>query len=52
MAPELKKLKGDEKAVIDGFKADIYSLGICMLSLVFPSVKEPIKLIKRLIENI
>ena len=39
MAPELKKLKWvredeeDETAMIDGCKADIYSLGISFLSI-------------------
>ncbi len=45
MAPELKKLKGypiediQETAIIDGCKADIYSLGISMLSLIYPKVR-------------
>ncbi len=42
MAPELRKLKRnvngvrDEIVIIDGCKADIYSLGITMLSLIYP----------------
>ncbi len=42
MAPELRKLQwnipeqSDEIAIIDGCKADIYSLGITMLSLMYP----------------
>ena len=46
MAPELKKLKlnvneiSDETAMIDGCKADIYSLGISMLLLMNPFVKK------------
>ena len=47
MAPEIRKLKlgsnGDlnEIAIVDGCKADIYSLGITMLSLVYPKAKLP-----------
>lgn len=45
MAPELKKLKflgdyKDEIALIDGCRADIYSLGITMLSLICPHEKQ------------
>lgn len=45
MAPELRKLKFNrdgevnEIAKIDGCKADIYSLGITMLSLLYPNYK-------------
>ena len=59
MAPELKKLKfngngiADETAMIDGCKADIYSLGITMLLLMNPYVKKsPDMLLQRLAENI
>ncbi len=58
MAPELKKLRWDidgvedEIARIDGCKADIYSLGITMLSLIYPKTKSPSNLIKKLEENI
>lgn len=51
MAPEIKKLKlgknGDnnETAVIDGCKADIYSLGISILSLIYPRAKKPSELL-------
>ena len=51
MAPELRKLKlnipeqPDETAMIDGCKADIYSLGITMLSLIYPREKTQIKLL-------
>ena len=47
MAPELKKLKfnisgiEDETAMINGYNADIYSLGISMLLLMNPKVKSP-----------
>ncbi len=38
MAPEIKILRGeeDESAMIDGCKADIYSLGISIIKLVVP----------------
>ena len=45
MAPELKKLKQGvngakgETAMINGCNADIYSLGITMLSLIYPKDK-------------
>ena len=38
--------------MIDGFKADVYSLGISMLSLMFPKAKSPFKLVENLNENI
>ncbi len=50
MAPEVRKLKiglngeRNESAMIDGCKADIYSFGITMLSLISPNVKSPVKL--------
>ena len=48
MAPEIKKLDGDnnERALIDGCKADIYSLGITILTLAFPSAKKSNNLVK------
>ncbi len=38
MAPEIKKLKEDKNkaVIIDSCKADIYSLGITMLHLIYP----------------
>ncbi len=41
MAPEVMKLNEDKnkRATIDGCKADIYSLGITILSLVYPLKK-------------
>ena len=56
MAPEVKKLKlsvnGDEIGTIDGCKADIYSLGITILSLIYPKAKKPEKLLEYLATNI
>ena len=39
MAPEIKKLNDDlaEKMLINGCKADIYSLGITILKLLAPN---------------
>ena len=41
MAPEIKSLvaESDETAIIDGAKADIYSLGISMLSIISPDLE-------------
>ncbi len=40
MAPEIKSLKkNEETAIIDGGKADIYSLGISMLSIISPNLE-------------
>ena len=38
--------------MIDGCKADIYSLGLSMLSLMYPMAKSPKKLVIKLKENI
>ncbi len=37
MAPEIKKLEKGERAMIDGCKADIYSLGISIVKLIVPT---------------
>ena len=40
MAPEIKRLNEYcESAMIDGCKADIYSLGISILALIQPFIK-------------
>jgi hypothetical protein len=39
MAPEIKVLEKDERAMIDGCKADIYSLGISIIKLIVPEEK-------------
>ena len=54
MAPELKKLERvrDKLAIIDGCKADIYSLGITMLHLIYPNKKLTEKLLDQLSDNI
>jgi hypothetical protein len=39
MATEIKKLEKDERAMIDGCKADIYSLGISIIKLTTPTRK-------------
>ncbi len=40
MAPEIKKLNENiyETAMIDGCRADIYSLGLSIISLIKPSL--------------
>ena len=52
MSPEIKKLKptkeNDEpKDFIDPWQADMYSLGISFLNMIYPEVKNQKKLLKK-----
>ena len=50
MAPEIEKLTHGTE-MIDGCKADIYSLGITILKLLAPKSKNQIEILKFLEEN-
>ena len=48
MAPEMLALKeSDGTAMLDPWKADIYSLGLSMLKIMFPQINSRKKLLKR-----
>jgi hypothetical protein len=50
IAPEIRALKNiDEGGMVDPWKADIYSLGITMLKMIYPGIETRNGLLGKLI---